>query len=1015
MKAITKDLLREIRSSFGRFLAIFSIALIGVAFYAGVSASPYDMRETLEDYFDEYRYMDLRVVSTIGFNEDDIRSIRETEGIRGLFAARTADVLGRKAGSDNEFVVSFTSIPDDTEAAGEDFINRFRMKEGRLPEKKDECIVRYMAARSEPLELGDRLLIRSGTEDPLEDSFAVSEFTVVGIVYTPASISFGLGTSAIGNGTVGYLAYAPESAFSGEYYTNVFLTSEAASDLSSMTDEYFDAVEPLSDRLSVLGKNRIRARVSEYKEALREEVAKKVEEEMTGRITREVRKAVREGIEKNLREEIETKVREEIETAVRETVTEKAREAIRENVLSELQENAANMFGDDAPESFSEAVVKGAYEPLVEAAYAMYLDKAVEEAMPEALEKAMAEAFEKNVEQIYVDQYAEVFSREYQKNVKKEVQAQLDEHLEEQIEEVYEEQEKEQLRGLSRSKWYVLDRNSMEPYVSYKSAANQMSRISYVFPVFFFFVAILVCFTTMTRMVDEQRGLIGTYKALGYSEARISGKYIIYALTASLLGSIAGLFAGMLIFPPVIYNTWCLAYQMPAMIRAPHLVLSSISVAAMTLVITTAAFLSCRKELSSEAAELMRPKAPKIGKKIFLEHIPFIWKHLSFSLKVTARNIFRYKKRFIMTLAGVAGCTALLVTGFGISDSVGKVVDAQYSELSSYTASITVKEAEEPEEEAEIRESLEARSEFSGFLGAHCASVKLIVSRKSGSRQKSKELSSSLTVFESSADYPMYFLFREKRSGNILDLPEEGILLSEHAASELGLKKGSEVTLENAEGVRKKAAVRGILENYVGDIIYMNSDYYESLFDETPRINTWFTSEELDPEDENLLAERIMEDSRIVSVSFLTYSLTTIRKAIRALKLITLVLILSSGLLSFVVLYNLANVNISERVREIATIEVLGFYDAEVYAYVYRENMTITVLGAGFGIGLGILLHHFIMGLVSMDGVIFGNYIADVSYLYSAALTLAFSLIVSIFVNLKLKKIPMVESLKSVE
>ena len=1200
-RALFTDLLREIRHSFGRYLAIFSIVLIGVAFFAGVSAGSYNMKATAGRYFTDNRMQDLKLLSTVGFTDDDIDAIRKEAGVQGVYAARSLDVMAVLGQDDNEFVTALHSIPEDLSDTNSSYLNRFRLMDGRLPSAPDECTVRVVAARKQPVQPGDVLRLSSGTKDPLSDSLNVTELKVVGLVYTPESISFDLGSASVGDGDVSCLCYVPENAFESEYYTAVYVSIEGAVAYDTFTDAYFDYIAPYQEAFEDFSEGRIEKRISDIKTEIRDTVEEEVTKEVTERVTEEVEKAVREEIEKEtekevrkqveeeirsaVSEEVDKRVREEIEnsvrTAVYDGVREKIGEATRSAVEAEVRkrieaetraaveagareqieketraaleaevlkhieaetktaveaavrsgiENAVRenltaavtaqceldpMFAYLTPEQ-KQAAISGIVEtqypaaletamaeqfepavssqyaaaletavtgnlipavnaalpdaldqalsqylaPAVEAAYpgaletamASYFDQAVREAYPqalsqalsanldsaaeaaypealaqamdehyqaaydeaceEAIETALSEKLEETVEEILPEAIETAMSENFEKAVNDTVPEEVEKILPEQIEEIYEEQIEENLSDTDDWKWYVLDRHSQVSFVEYEHAAEQMKHIAALFPLFFFFVAALVCFTTMTRMVDEQRGLVGTCKALGYDESAITARFMLYALSASLSGGIIGVLLGLRIFPLVIINAWGIAYQMPAMVPADNTLLAVIAVVSMTLVVVLAAFFACIGTLSEVPSALMRPKAPKLGKKVILERIPFLWKRFTFTQKVTARNILRYKKRFFMTLAGVAGCTALLVTGFGISDSVNDLITVQFDEIYQYDVSVTLK----PDlTEKEYREAADAVTGRPELLDSY------VLSSTSGKANISEDADANddVIVTLTAADDPVIFSdfchLKDRRGKKEVLLPEKGVLISQTIAEKFDLKQGDTLVLESSEGTRVTAEIAEIIEFHVGYSVFMKDSVYRELFNENAPENSIIGRTDLSDEEKEDFSSEVMDTENISSVSFFSVSTRSIRQMISALSIITLVLIISSGLLSFVVLYNLSNVNISERLREIATIKVLGFYDPEVNAYVYRESITITVLGALVGLGLGTLLHHAIMSMISLESVTFGLYIAPVSYLYSFLLTLVFSLIVSIFINRKLKTIPMVESLKSVE
>ncbi len=483
-------------------------------------------------------------------------------------------------------------------------------------------------------------------------------------------------------------------------------------------------------------------------------------------------------------------------------------------------------------------------------------------------------------------------------------------------------------------------------------------------------------------------------------------------LTASLFGGIAGSAIGIMVLPKIIYNAWGIAYQMPEMMQADHLPLMVISVISITMVVVFAAILACGRDLRSNPAELMRPKAPKLGKTVLLERIGFIWRRLSFTGKVTVRNIFRYKKRFFMTLAGVAGCTALLVTGFGISDSIRAVVRVQFGEIYRYHTAVTVKAGTEEKTREELKKYLEDLPDFSDTAFVYTASALANLTEKKNEGRDDLEI--TITIPEKNNSFDRFVLMREPVSKKPYSIKEPGCYMAERVADELGLSEGDTFYIETNDGIRRPVKIAACLEVYAGYPVFMNMDYYASVFGTRPAYNSLYAANAEDT-DETALGRKLMSQEGVAGVSFTSKNVATINSMIDALGMITVVLIISSALLSFVVLYNLSNVNISERLREIATIKVLGFYDNEVNAYIYRETIAITIFGALFGLGLGVLLHHTIMQMIAIKAVTFGNRIEPWTYVYSFLLTIVFSALVSIFVNMKLKRIPMVESLKSVE
>ena len=556
--------------------------------------------------------------------------------------------------------------------------------------------------------------------------------------------------------------------------------------------------------------------------------------------------------------------------------------------------------------------------------------------------------------------------------------------------------------------WYVLDRNSHYSYMDYGASADKIGDIANVFPVFFFLVAALVCLTTMTRMVDEQRGTIGTLKALGYSKLSISSKYIVYAAVASTLGALVGLAIGVVLFPTVIFYAWGIMYTVPKVKLLLDLPLSIISILVAVSVTTLAAVLACYKELIETPSLLMRPKAPKEGKRIFLERISFIWKRMNFTEKVTARNIFRYKKRFFMTVIGISGCTALLLAGFGIKDSISTIASKQFGEIIQYDSQVSI------DKEATLTDKEDLFDKYKN--DSRVEDISEMSTFNSKAIDNGEDKSVKLIVPKNISEFKDFISLRERSSQKEIQLDNSGVVITEKLSKSLGVKKGDKITIENEDGDRKEVEVSAVSEMYVDHYVFMSPEYYKSTFGVTNEINTLALKlNDTSTKVEEVLGAELMDNDIVKSVSFYSGLVNNFDNMISSLNIVVIVLIVSAGALAFVVLYNLTNVNVSERLREIATIKVLGFYDNEVSAYVYRENLVLTAIGSVVGLALGTILHRFIMITVEFDAMMFGRNINILSYLIAVVITMGFAILVNLVMYKKLKKIPMVESLKSVE
>ena len=585
---------------------------------------------------------------------------------------------------------------------------------------------------------------------------------------------------------------------------------------------------------------------------------------------------------------------------------------------------------------------------------------------------------------------------------------------------------KAQIDQLETPSWLALDRNMIYSYVSYESTADQMDAIAQLFPVFFFLVAVLVCLTTMTRMVDDQRGVMGAYKALGYSDASIFAKYAMYGASASLIGSVVGAILGIKLIPQVIFNSYRMMYTMPELTNKSEIGIVLAAVLLGISVTVLAAFFVCRKELRSCAAQLLRPKAPKAGKPIFLEKITFLWKSFSFSTKVTCRNIFRYKKKFFMTIFGIMGCTALMLAGFGLSDSISNIVPNQFGSIFAYNVSVTVNSEATSSELNAMYDYLEPAN------NPNVESYTTVYSLNSSFEADGTSIANItlMTVpYEVNDSFDNYITLRDRVSQKPIAVPEEGVIIGEKLADELGIGIGDYVKVSytndtsalSAVGlsgtyITRTLKVADITENYIYHYAYMSENYFEKQFGTEIEYNSvliklYETSAEL----EKQIGADLKETGGARSAMYFTNASESFEETVETLNSVVLLIIAFAGLLAFVVLYNLTNINIVERIREIATIKVLGFYNMESYMYVFRENIILSIIGALIGLFVGIFLHMFIMDAIAMDGIMFGNYIAPVSYLYAFLLTIVFSMVVNIAMTKRIKNIPMVESLKSVE
>jgi len=1063
--AIIIDTLRDIKKSLGRFISIVAIIALGVGFFSGVKVSPEVMKYTADKYYDDYNLMDLRIVSTLGLTEDDLKVIDNIPGVENSFGTYIIDALTEF--EENEIVVRIHGY------TSEEQINGLRLIEGRLPEKSNECLVEAGKEISLNIPIGSKIELYSGKDKPLSESLVNTEFTVVGTIQSPYYLSFEKGTSDIGNGRVRDFIMIPQENFKLDVYTDIFVTVDGAKELNSYKDEYFDVVKTVEDKIKDIAKEREKIRYESILKEAQDELDKgkkeyyeekaNAEEKLNEALKEleDARKKIEEG-EKEIRENEVIFIKsinegkEKIEEAEKELVKgeedyQKGLKAFNENKLlategfkkaeEEIRQGEENIVLLEEKISQMRAALDNPLLPAEEREKLTIELQTTEGILEEAkgsvengkreleakkLELAKAEEELKRNEAVLIAsrekleqeklnlKIKENEGRSEIEKAKKELEKskadlakgeeeyiKAKEKADEELKKAWEKIQdgEEEIKKINKAKWYVLNRKSHYSYVDYEGAADRIDAISRVFPVFFALVAALVCLTTMTRMVDEQRINIGTLKALGYGNGAIAFKYIFYAMTATVLGCVIGVAVGYTVFPTVIFNAYGIMYLLPPVELKFNTTLAlSVSLGAVGLT-TLTTFFACINELKEDPALLMRPKAPKIGKSILLEKIHFIWNRLSFIYKVTVRNIFRYKRRFLMTVFGIAGCTALVLAGFGIRDSIRAVVDRQYGVIFTYDVTIGL----EPEAEKYLKENEKIHS------------YQIILNENGVASNGSIEKDVSIIVPRSTDDIGELIHLQRRRDEKKIDFPERGVVITEQIGKSLNVDVGDEITLKSGED-EATVQVTGITENYTFNYAYLSPEYYKEIFSKEIEFNQAIGKiEDTSKEFEDALSKELIKKEGISSVSFNTSIKETFEDTIKSLGYVVLVMITSAGALAFVVLYNLTNVNISERIREIATIKVLGFYDNEVSAYVYRENTILTLIGTLAGLVIGIFLHRFIMTTVEMENIMFGLKLNPLSYIYSIILTLVFSVFVNFAMYYKLRNIEMVESLKSVD
>lgn len=568
--------------------------------------------------------------------------------------------------------------------------------------------------------------------------------------------------------------------------------------------------------------------------------------------------------------------------------------------------------------------------------------------------------------------------------------------------------EQKRLSDLKPAEYIFSDRNDNPGYTEYKQNADRITSLATVFPLIFYLIAALVSLTTMSRMVEEKRGEIGTFKALGYRNYEIALKFLIYSLLAGIIGSLLGLLVGFKLFPSIIIEAYGQLYNLPSFVTPWYLNYTIIGIVVGLICTVGVAMLTVRLDLIAPPATLLRPKAPKAGKRVWLENIKPLWKRLNFNQKVTLRNLFRYKLRMLMTIVGIAGCTAMIVTGFGLRDSITDIIPLQFEKLWHYQAVVSFSD----DQAAKDRYQKDAKqlNRYQDTL-----SVSMETFNVSGHGKTPQDV--SVYVPQNAKDLDQFILLNNRQSKREYQLQNKGAVINEKLAQLFDLKIGDTIQLKDNNKQSYPVKIAGIAENYTGHFAYLSPAYYEQVFHKKPDYNAAFLlfKKDLTSSQEKDVAEKLMDNPGIVNVIFLSDSLNALDDTTQALTIVVWVLIISAGLLAFIVLYNLNNINISERIRELSTIKVLGFYDNELTMYIYRENIILTIFGILLGLILGKIEHDFVLKTVELDMVMFSPTIQPLSYLYASLITIFFTIIVGIFVYVKLKNVDMIEALKSNE
>lgn len=1113
--------LRSIHTTFSRFLAIVAIVALGTGFFAGLMMTGPDMRQAMDTYYDDNHVWDIRLISTLGFSNDDIHQFDDVEGVRACMPNHTVDAIARM--NDTQVAVRVSSfdttmaqqfVDEHAYAAQDssfDFLNRFQLVTGRLPQSPDECLAAAYAPHAQ-LSEGDIVDITSANED-LDKIFSTRHLRVVGTITSPLyPYTRSFGSTTIGSGSIDQYIFIPTSTFQQDFpYTELYISVEGADSVQSNSSAYKNIVgatkerlEAQKDRMSVLRQHEVQelaqSKLDEKKaefEQQKDEAFEKLEagESELARKHRTLQdswrtytqgtsklKASREAFEsqkaasQNKLSQAQTRVATQEETllsmlraqgmdvssleqaqtilenhlqalkekqnqqnvdnrVVGENSSEQSSEHIRSNSKQQLatlgdsrqsiQHNKARVILATAREHVSTSYDEiqrvqqqlAGVQQLLAAKAKLQDERAVADKKLEHAAQELAQAQAK-LDASYVrlqegqkkyDEGARVLAQRKQELDDKfaTVQKQLDDA-------------QETIDTTDLPDMYILDRSQHEGAAIYHADTERMDALARVFPFMFFLVAALVSLTTMTRMVEDERILIGTYKALGYSTIQIATKYLVYALLAAGIGSVLGVGVLCQVLPLIIMKAYSVIYAIPLLlpplpIKADVAVFSAGLGIGITLIATICSVLSSLRE---QPAPLMLPRAPKAGKRILLERIRPLWRRISFSWKVTLRNLFLYKKRLFMTVIGIAGCTALLLVGFGLHDAIWDIINKQYVDITHYQMTVGLNDHANDLDVQHVKDVLNQHPEIEHIDRVHTAHM--------AAKGEDDTLSSThvdVVVPQSLDIFNKSITLKNRISGKQVPFDESSVVISEKLATLHHLRVGDTLVLfdrdkvGNSVGAGHKLTITGICENYVGTTVYIAPTIFAKISSSPVMYETLFIqAPDLKPgEQQQNIASELHSCDDVSLVAFSDETISLYRNMISVVDYVVAVLIISAILLAFIVLYNLTNINIEERLREIASLKVLGFTKREIYAYIFREVFLLSLLGDVFGLGVGVYLERFVVATAEVDYVMFSRTIHLESFVIAFVLTLVFTGLILLVMTPKLNRIDMVESLKSVD
>jgi len=1014
-RMIYKNALKKIKKAFGRYISLFIIVMVGVGFLAGIQASAPDIAADSDSYFKTDNLMDFKIVSTMGLTDDDVTMLQTLKGVKSVIPSYSLDVMS------HDKAIRIHAI--------EESVNNSKLIDGRMPKTNDECL-----ADSKTYKVGDTVAITSDVTDKLNTTV----FTVVGTIDSVLYLSKNYGSTTVGDGKLSSFVFIEKDNFTMDAYSEIYLVADKGSNLSTFSENYKTIATQLNNALVRIKPEREIARYNEIYQKANDEIAEneaKLNDEKV-----KAHKKLKDGkamLDAGMKQLQDGKIQlAKNEAALLEN--ERQQNAVFADARKQiadgwLQVNAAlEQAGikqtelDGKIEELSAALEQmkaqlsslpiqsaeyeqlsaqvaqytASYEGLVRLKESIATLTAQEEQLNQGIEtfsvemaKAKAEIQQGKEELAENEAKLKDGYRTYNKNLAK-FNAEMKD-AEAKIADA-----KNDLSEMDHPKWHIFDRDAAVGYTNLDAIINVITSFSAVIPLFFIVIVILMTSNSMARMIAEERGELGTLTSLGYKDNRIIGTYLLYVLSASGLGALIGILVGCKIIPPLIYAN--LRFILPPLIIRYNLWTCAVIMLVTLTLMTLVTVYACNCELRQVPAMLMRPVPPKHGQRIFLERIGLLWKRLSFTWKVTMRNMFRYKKRALMTIVGVAGCTSLLLACFGLRDSMNGVAQKQYGDIFRYQNMIILKD-----EAKAIGEDLQ-----SVLLENQAENPLLLRQSAMKCESSGRSMDVFLIVPENESLFKNYFHLASTNDQSAIFLNDTGVIVTRKIADLTKAKKRDRITVTDADNNNFDVTVAGIAQNYTSNYIYMSSTVYQEIFNKSAEYNTAVSNH---IGDEKVFAKNMIDSGLAVNVVLTS---DVIHEAIEQNEnfnsIIVLVLVVAS-LLTIIVLYILTSISISERLREIATLKVLGFRDQETNSFIYREAIILTLISIGIGLGLGVILHRVVLNVIESAAIEYFRNISWLSFVLSGAITMMFSLIMQGVTSLKLKTIDMIESLKSVE